>query len=307
MDFVLGFAIQNGLAGNRLVRRAVEAMLRSQARQHLVKFDHHNAARCQARILRGLVHKARATAFGRSHDFHRIRTAADFRRLVPLSTGGEAEGDHGSGSENRERCRRAALTALAFANRLRRPTAFVLVRMADPGLAADVTLNLSWFYRPFVRFGSDKGMSPNAAVALDAIWRSEAPIALHDPRHGLLRLLADHGVYFEFVPIAEVGGLRPSRHTVGEIEPGAPYVIAVTSAGGVWARLTDITVCFERRDPPLLQLVARGATEILPVTTPESLSHPLATPPLHRQSAGTPAAHPETLVHSPWSTPVDPG
>jgi hypothetical protein len=36
-----------------------------------------------------LVHKARNTAFGMEHDFHRIRTEEDYRRLVPVTTNAE--------------------------------------------------------------------------------------------------------------------------------------------------------------------------------------------------------------------------
>ena len=43
-------------------------------------------ARCQERVLRGLVHQAAATRFGREHDFRRIRSPRDFRRLVRLRT-----------------------------------------------------------------------------------------------------------------------------------------------------------------------------------------------------------------------------
>jgi hypothetical protein len=72
------------LAGSWLGRCAIDALLRRRARCRLVELDHTDAAPSQARLLRGLVHRARNTRFGRDHDFARIRTPADFRRLVPL-------------------------------------------------------------------------------------------------------------------------------------------------------------------------------------------------------------------------------
>src|SRR5262245_11731728 len=77
-------ALPAWLVDNRFFRQAAVAVLRRQARRQLVELDHQDAVRCQTRILRGLVHKAHATPFGRAHDFPRIHTAADFRRLVPL-------------------------------------------------------------------------------------------------------------------------------------------------------------------------------------------------------------------------------
>lgn len=69
-----------------LVRRAAEALLRAGGRRHLARFDRQTAARCQSRILLGLLHQAQTTRFGLDHDFRRIRGIADFRRLVPLTT-----------------------------------------------------------------------------------------------------------------------------------------------------------------------------------------------------------------------------
>jgi hypothetical protein len=284
---------------NRFVQQAAQTVLRRQARQHLVEFDHQDAARCQARLLRGLVHRAHATDFGRAHDFRRIRTAADFRRLVPLRDATQEPKDYVSTPEDRETCRRAALTALAFAPR----RGGVLVRLADASLAADVTLDLPRFLRPLVRFGSDRGLSQNTMIALDAVWRPEAPIALFDPRPGLLRLLTNHGVFFEFVPSGESGAVLPTRHTLGEIELGIPYVVVVSTATSAWGRLTDVLIAFERRDPPLCQLLSSPRTAVRGLGEP----HTVTTPPLHRRSAGTGAVRPEMIVHTPWSAPVDQG
>ena len=79
-------AIQQWLVGSRLARRLTDTLFRGRARRHMAALDHLDAARSQLRILRGLVHLGQATRFGRDHDFRRIRTADDFRRLVPLRT-----------------------------------------------------------------------------------------------------------------------------------------------------------------------------------------------------------------------------
>ncbi len=76
----------NWLARTPATRRAAEVVFRAGARRHLARLDDTPPERQQARVLRGLVHQAQRTRFGREHDFGRIRTVADFRRLVPLTT-----------------------------------------------------------------------------------------------------------------------------------------------------------------------------------------------------------------------------
>ena len=79
-----------------VARHVLECFFRSRARRHLVELDHQEIARCQTRILLGLVHRAQTSRFGRDHDFRRIRTVEDFRRLVPLQD--TAPMGHTSGS-----------------------------------------------------------------------------------------------------------------------------------------------------------------------------------------------------------------
>ncbi|HEY8504098.1 MAG TPA: GH3 auxin-responsive promoter family protein, partial [Gemmataceae bacterium] len=86
---------------------------------------------------------------------------------------------------------------------------------------------------------------------------SEGFVATEDPRFGLLRLVPDHGIFFEFVPVEDLGAERPPRHTLREAEPGVQYAVAVTTCAGLWSYLVGDTVAFERRDPPLLRFTGR--------------------------------------------------
>ncbi|HZT79206.1 MAG TPA: GH3 auxin-responsive promoter family protein, partial [Gemmataceae bacterium] len=86
---------------------------------------------------------------------------------------------------------------------------------------------------------------------------SEGFVATEDPRHGLLRLIPDHGVFFEFVPVEELNKDTPARHTVADVELGVQYAVVLTTCAGLWAYLLGDTVCFERRDPPLLRFTGR--------------------------------------------------
>jgi GH3 auxin-responsive promoter len=86
---------------------------------------------------------------------------------------------------------------------------------------------------------------------------SEGFVAAEDPRHQLLRLIPDHCVFFEFVPVEELGQANPARHTAADVVPGVQYAVVLTTCAGLWSYILGDTVCFERRDPPLLRFTGR--------------------------------------------------
>jgi hypothetical protein len=92
-------------------------------------------------------------------------------------------------------------------------------------------------------------------LCLEMYLRPEGAVALEDPRHTGLRLLPDHGVYFEFVPVDQLGKPGPARYSAAEVKLGVPYALAISSPAGIWSCLVGSVVRFERRDPPLLRLV----------------------------------------------------
>jgi len=86
---------------------------------------------------------------------------------------------------------------------------------------------------------------------------SEGFIACEDPRFGLLRLLPDHGIFFEFVPVDELQSNAPARHTLADLVTGIQYAVVLTTCAGLWSYALGDTVCFEKRDPPLLRFTGR--------------------------------------------------
>jgi hypothetical protein len=90
-------------------------------------------------------------------------------------------------------------------------------------------------------------------ILIEMLMTPEGALAIEDPRQRRLRLVTDHGVFLEFVPVDDLGKARPRRLTVGEVTPGELYAVAVSAPGGAWACLLDERVSFARREPPLLQ------------------------------------------------------
>ncbi|GBD35833.1 hypothetical protein HRbin36_00948 [bacterium HR36] len=98
---------------------------------------------------------------------------------------------------------------------------------------------------------------PTHVIRAETYPSSEAFVAFEDLRYRHLRLVPDHGIFFEFVPRGELGQARPTRHTLRDFELGVDYAIVLTTCAGLWAYVLGDVVRFERRHPPLLRFVGR--------------------------------------------------
>ncbi len=89
---------------------------------------------------------------------------------------------------------------------------------------------------------------------------SEGFLAIADRGDGEgLRLNLDIGLFFEFIPVDELGTADPTRHWVGTIEPNVNYAVALTSCAGVFAYLLGDVVRFIETRPPRLLISGRTA------------------------------------------------
>jgi hypothetical protein len=284
---------------NRLLSRAPLARLRDVAfaaacRLHLVRLDRTRADRAQLRTLLGLVHRARRGRFGRAHDFARVRTAADYRRLVPLRAPAALAREAEIDPVGLTACHRWALrTAFAILHAAaprakllhgkiacdehRRPH---LPLLARPSLDADGA--------PACLVDDDSVSLTQNGTGVGLLTRPEAPIAVEDVRFGGMRLLVDHGVYFEFVPVGQ-----STRLTIAETKAGESYELAVTSPGGWWACRSGLFVAFERLSPPIVRLVD-APVQTQPATAPSQARLPAVTP-----------EHPALPAPHPWSMHAD--
>jgi hypothetical protein len=90
---------------------------------------------------------------------------------------------------------------------------------------------------------------------------SEGFIAAADRGDGDgMRLLADNGIFFEFVPVAEIDSPSPTRHWIGTIETGVNYAILLSTCAGLWSYVVGDTVRFVDRTPPRLLITGRLTT-----------------------------------------------
>jgi hypothetical protein len=143
---------------------------------------------------------------------------------------------------------------LVLFDRLRQVTGKARVSEVWPGLR--LVIHGGTRFDPY-RALFEKEIGNPAVRFLETYPASEGFVATEDPRHGLLRLVPDHNLFFEFVPRDELDAQRPTRHTVAQVEPGVQYAVALTTCAGLWSYVLGDTVCFERRDPPLLRFTGR--------------------------------------------------
>jgi hypothetical protein len=143
---------------------------------------------------------------------------------------------------------------LVLFDRLRQVTGKGRIADVWPGLR--LVVHGGTKFEPYRALFREQVGSP-AVRFLETYPASEGFVAAEDPRHGLLRLLPDHDVFFEFVPRQELDSARPARHTVADLEPGVQYAVVLTTCAGLWGYVLGDTVCFERRDPPLLRFTGR--------------------------------------------------
>lgn len=86
---------------------------------------------------------------------------------------------------------------------------------------------------------------------------SEAFVALQTERTGGLTLMLDYGIFYEFVPVEDLGGAAPRRHTVADVELDRAYAVALTTPAGLWSYLLGDVVRFTARDPLRLEIIGR--------------------------------------------------
>ncbi len=87
---------------------------------------------------------------------------------------------------------------------------------------------------------------------------SEAFIALADGKSDQgLRVIADNGVFFEFVPVDELDCAKPTRHWFGNIQCGVNYAVVLSTCAGLWSYILGDTVRFVGLDPPRLVVTGR--------------------------------------------------
>jgi hypothetical protein len=102
----------------------------------------------------------------------------------------------------------------------------------------------------------DRWLEGTAASCREVLAAPEGFIAVGDagPGEGM-RLMLDHGLFFEFIKPEEAANPRARRFWIGDAEPGQTYALALTSNAGLWSMITGTHVRLLSLDPPRILLV----------------------------------------------------
>jgi hypothetical protein len=134
---------------------------------------------------------------------------------------------------------------------------------ASPGRLADIYPDLELVVHGGVSMAPyrkrfDAFLAGSKARTQEVYAASEGFVAVADRGSGEgMRLVTDTGIFYEFVPVAELGADTPTRHTVATVETGVDYAIVMTTCAGLWGYLIGDVVRFVDRARPRLLITGR--------------------------------------------------
>lgn len=100
------------------------------------------------------------------------------------------------------------------------------------------------------------------AETREAYSASEGFFAAADRGDGEgMRLIADRGIFYEFVPVGNLDTANPTRHWAATVEPGVDYAVILSTCAGTWAYALGDTVRLVDTQP--MRLVVTGRTSYL--------------------------------------------
>lgn len=103
-----------------------------------------------------------------------------------------------------------------------------------------------------------------------------------------LRLIADNGLFYEFVPTGELERAQPTRHWLGNAEIDVDYAVVLSTCSGLWAYVLGDTIRFQHLQPP--RIIVTGRTSYFLSAFGEHLSGAEIEQAVGRAAAAIPAA-----------------
>lgn len=87
---------------------------------------------------------------------------------------------------------------------------------------------------------------------------SEGFFGIQDnPEDPAMLLMLDYGVYYEFMPMSELGKANPRTLLLEEIKTGINYAMIITTSGGLWRYMIGDTIQFTSTKPYKFKITGR--------------------------------------------------
>ncbi|MBK7382503.1 MAG: GH3 auxin-responsive promoter family protein [Flavobacteriales bacterium] len=112
-------------------------------------------------------------------------------------------------------------------------------------------------FRPYRKQFEELIPSPTMNY-LESYNASEGSFAIQDRKGGDdMLLMLDYGIFYEFMPLEELGREKPRTLLLGEVETDVQYAIVISTNGGLWRYVPGDTVRFSSTKPYRLQVSGR--------------------------------------------------
>jgi hypothetical protein len=146
---------------------------------------------------------------------------------------------------------------LIFFERLRQNVGEKNFRLVDAYPNLEMIVHGGVNFAPY-RGQFEKLLDGSHAELREVYPASEGFIAIADRGTGEgLRMNLDIGLFFEFVPLEELGTANPTRHWLQNVEPDVNYALVMTTCAGLWSYVIGDTVRFLERGSPRILITGR--------------------------------------------------
>lgn len=104
-----------------------------------------------------------------------------------------------------------------------------------------------------------KQLLPNSRMKyMETYNASEGFFGLQDdPDDPAMLLMLDYGVYYEFMPAAEIGKAKPKTLLLEEVKTGENYAMIISTNGGLWRYMIGDTIQFTSLKPYKFKITGR--------------------------------------------------
>lgn len=78
-----------------------------------------------------------------------------------------------------------------------------------------------------------------------------------DPDDEAMLLMLDYGIYYEFMPMSEIGKSKPKTLMLEEVSTDTNYAMIITTSGGLWRYMIGDTISFTSTKPYKFKITGR--------------------------------------------------
>jgi hypothetical protein len=101
-------------------------------------------------------------------------------------------------------------------------------------------------------------IDPTKMVYSNTYNASEGFFAIQDQKDNSdLLLMLDYGIFYEFIPLSEIGSKSPKALTLSEVEVGINYALIISTNAGLWRYMIGDTVMFSSTTPYRVRITGR--------------------------------------------------